>query len=116
MHQFGYSVAKACNLSRLSHTPIWLAIEGTDGGFDRLWAVEYHDDNYLFCPYNLQLMSNPAAKHPHIDAGNAAVILRWNDPPRLAEKVSMLSPLHPRLPAFRCRLRLSEARVQHLPH
>lgn len=64
-----------------------------EGGFDCLWAVEHHDDDYSFCPDNLQLMSYLAAKYPQVDVGTAAVILPWNDPLRVAEKVSVLDHL-----------------------
>ena len=67
-----------------------IAAIAADGGFDCLWAVEHHDDDYSFCPDNLQLMSYLAAKHPNVDVGTAAVILPWNDPLRVAEKVSVL--------------------------
>ncbi len=67
-----------------------IAAIAADGGFDCLWAVEHHDDDYSFCPDNLQLMSYLAAKHPNVDVGTAAVILPWNDPLRIAEKVPMI--------------------------
>jgi len=69
---------------------IKLALLAADLGFDALWAVEHHHNDYSFCPDNIQLMSYLAAKCPDIDVGTAAVILPWNDPLRVAEKVSML--------------------------
>ena len=56
-------------------------------GFDVLWAVEHHFNDYSFCPDNLQLMAYLAALCPNIDLGTAAVILPWNDPLRVAEKM-----------------------------
>ena len=56
-------------------------------GFDALWAVEHHFNDYSFCPDNLQLTAYLAALCPKIDLGTAAVILPWNDPLRVAECV-----------------------------
>src|SRR6202035_1332863 len=38
-------------------------------GFDALWAVEHHFNDYSFCPDNLQLMAYLAALCPNIDLG-----------------------------------------------
>ncbi len=57
-------------------------------GFDVLWSVEHHFNDYSFCPDNLQLMAYLAAVCPNIDLGTAAVILPWNDPLRVAERAS----------------------------
>src|SRR5271165_1839419 len=62
-------------------------------GFDALWAVEHHFNDYSFCPDNLQLMAYLAGICPNIDLGTAAVILPWNDPLRVAEKVIVLDML-----------------------
>jgi len=67
-------------------------------GFDALWAVEHHFNDYSFCPDNLQLMAYLAGICPNIDLGTAAVILPWNDPLRVAEKAIVLDMLsHGRL-------------------
>ena len=62
-------------------------------GFDVLWAVEHHFNDYSFCPDNLQLMAYLAALCPNIELGTAAVILPWNDPLRVAEKAIVLDML-----------------------
>jgi len=67
-----------------------LALLAADLGFNCLWAVEHHHHDYSFCPDNLQLMAYLAGQRPNVDVGTAAVILPWNDPLRVAEKVSML--------------------------
>ncbi len=59
-------------------------------GFDVLWAVEHHFNDYSFCPDNLQLMSYLANVCPNIGLGTAAVILPWHDPLRVAEQASVL--------------------------
>ena len=64
-----------------------------DLGFDVLWSVEHHFNDYSFCPDNLQLMSYLAAECPDVGLGTAAVILPWHDPLRVAEQVSVLDLL-----------------------
>src|SRR5258707_5326745 len=72
---------------------IRLARVADELGFDALWAVEHHFNDYSFCPDNLQLMAYLAALCPNIDLGTAAVILPWNDPLRVAEKAIVLDML-----------------------
>ncbi len=62
-------------------------------GFDAIWPTEHHFFDYSFCPDNLQLLSYFAACTESIALGTAAIILPWNDPLRVAEKVSMLDHL-----------------------
>src|SRR3954462_14214733 len=85
--------------SGVSDAEVWdeelrLARLAADLGFDVLWSVEHHFNDYSFCPDNLQLMAYLAAVCPNVDLGTAAVILPWNDPLRVAERaivVDMLS-------------------------
>jgi alkanesulfonate monooxygenase SsuD/methylene tetrahydromethanopterin reductase-like flavin-dependent oxidoreductase (luciferase family) len=62
-------------------------------GFDVLWSVEHHFSDYSFCPDNTQLLAYLAPLCTHADLGTAAIILPWNDPLRVAEKVSVLDLL-----------------------
>lgn len=62
-------------------------------GFDVIWPVEHHFFDYSFCPDNLQLLAYFAGCTERIALGTAAVILPWNEPLRVAEKVSMLDHL-----------------------
>jgi len=62
-------------------------------GFDAIWSVEHHFFDYSFCPDNLQLLSYLAPLCTHADLGTAAIILPWNDPLRVAEKVAVLDLL-----------------------
>lgn len=62
-------------------------------GFTVLWSVEHHFHDYSFCPDNTQLLAYLAALCPNADLGTAAVILPWNDPLRVAEKISALDLL-----------------------
>jgi alkanesulfonate monooxygenase SsuD/methylene tetrahydromethanopterin reductase-like flavin-dependent oxidoreductase (luciferase family) len=84
--------------SHVSDAEVWdeelrLARLAADLGFDVLWSVEHHFNDYSFCPDNLQLMSYLAAACPDVGLGTAAVILPWHDPLRVAEQVSVLDHL-----------------------
>src|SRR5512132_4654145 len=84
--------------SNISDDQVWdeelrLARLAADLGFDVLWSVEHHFNDYSFCPDNLQLMSYLAAVCPDVDLGTAAVILPWHDPLRVAEQASVLDYL-----------------------
>ncbi|MCW5747071.1 MAG: LLM class flavin-dependent oxidoreductase [Alphaproteobacteria bacterium] len=62
-------------------------------GFDVIWSVEHHFFDYSFCPDNAQLLSYLAAVIKNADVGTAAVILPWNEPLRVAEKIALLDHL-----------------------
>ena len=62
-------------------------------GFDSLWAVEHHFDDYAMCPDNVLFLANVAARTERVKLGTGAVILPWNDPLRVAEKMIMLDIL-----------------------
>jgi alkanesulfonate monooxygenase SsuD/methylene tetrahydromethanopterin reductase-like flavin-dependent oxidoreductase (luciferase family) len=60
-------------------------------GFDATWTPEHHfDANYAACPDNFLALSYVAARTSTIKLGLGAVILPWNDPLRVVEKLSML--------------------------
>ena len=62
-------------------------------GFDSVWSAEHHFDDYSMCPDNLQIMSYLAGRTERVKLGTGAVILPWNDPLRVIEKVIMLDHL-----------------------
>ncbi|ALE73072.1 MULTISPECIES: LLM class flavin-dependent oxidoreductase [unclassified Pseudonocardia] len=70
-----------------------LGVLAEELGFDSVWAAEHHFDDYSMCPDNLQLMTYLAARTSRIKLGTGAVILPWNDPLRVVEKVTMLDIL-----------------------
>jgi alkanesulfonate monooxygenase SsuD/methylene tetrahydromethanopterin reductase-like flavin-dependent oxidoreductase (luciferase family) len=70
-----------------------LACLADDLGFDVIWAVEHHFFDYSFCPDNTQLLSYLTGILKHAEVGTAAVILPWNEPLRVAEKIAMLDYL-----------------------
>jgi alkanesulfonate monooxygenase SsuD/methylene tetrahydromethanopterin reductase-like flavin-dependent oxidoreductase (luciferase family) len=59
-------------------------------GFDSIWSVEHHFDDYTMCPDVLHFLSYMAGKTSHIKLGSGVVVLPWHDPIRVAEQVSML--------------------------
>jgi len=62
-------------------------------GFDSLWSVEHHFDDYAMCPDNVVFLANIAGRTERIKLGTGAVILPWNSPLRVAEKMIMLDIL-----------------------
>ena len=70
-----------------------LAMLAEELDFDVVWAVEHHFEDYSFCPDNTQLLSYIAGRTSRIDLGTAAVIMPWNEPMRVAEKVALLDEL-----------------------
>lgn len=62
-------------------------------GFDSLWAVEHHFADYAACPDNTQYLSYMAGRTERIALATGAVILPWNQPIRVAEKLSILDHL-----------------------
>src|SRR3954453_17540047 len=84
--------------SNVSDADVWdeelgLARLAADLGFDVLWSVEHHFNDYSFCPDNLQLMAYLAATCPNVDLDTAAVILPWHGPLRVAERVIVVDLL-----------------------
>ncbi|HWM20009.1 MAG TPA: LLM class flavin-dependent oxidoreductase [Ilumatobacteraceae bacterium] len=67
-----------------------LALLAEEVGFDVVWAVEHHFYDYSFCPDNTQWLAYIAGRTERIDVGTAAIILPWNEPLRVAEKVALL--------------------------
>jgi len=63
-------------------------------GFDAAWSAEHHfDANYCACPDNFLPLSYLAGRTSRIKLGLGAVILPWNDPVRVVEKLAMLDHL-----------------------
>jgi alkanesulfonate monooxygenase SsuD/methylene tetrahydromethanopterin reductase-like flavin-dependent oxidoreductase (luciferase family) len=67
-----------------------LSLLADELGFDVVWAVEHHFFDYSFCPDNVVWLASMAPRLRHADVGTAAVIMPWNDPLRVAEKLSLL--------------------------
>ncbi len=72
---------------------IRLAILADELGYDHLWPVEHHFEDYSFCPDNTVFLAHIAARTKRIKLGTGAVIIPWNDPLRVAEKMALLDLL-----------------------
>src|SRR6185436_11201813 len=59
-------------------------------GFDSIWSVEHHFDDYTMCPDVLQLLTYFAGRTRTIKLGSMVVVLPWHGPIRVAEQVSLL--------------------------
>jgi alkanesulfonate monooxygenase SsuD/methylene tetrahydromethanopterin reductase-like flavin-dependent oxidoreductase (luciferase family) len=70
-----------------------LGVLADELGYDALWPVEHHFEDYSFCPDNVVFLAYMAARTARIGLGTGAVIVPWNDPLRVAEKISMLDQL-----------------------
>jgi alkanesulfonate monooxygenase SsuD/methylene tetrahydromethanopterin reductase-like flavin-dependent oxidoreductase (luciferase family) len=62
-------------------------------GFDKVWPTEHHFTDYSASPDNTQFLSWVAARTERIRLGTGAVIVPWNDPLRVAEKIVLLDHL-----------------------
>lgn len=62
-------------------------------GYDKFWAAEHHFTDYSACPDNVQYLSYLAGRTSRIRLGTGAVIVPWNDPLRVAEKIAFLDYL-----------------------
>jgi alkanesulfonate monooxygenase SsuD/methylene tetrahydromethanopterin reductase-like flavin-dependent oxidoreductase (luciferase family) len=74
---------------------IELAVLADELGFDALACVEHHFEAYGMCGDNLQYLSYLAGRTKNAKLMPGAIILPWNDPLRIAEKIAMLEYLAP---------------------
>lgn len=73
---------------------ITLAVAADELGYDHLWAVEHHFEDYSLCPDNFVYLAHLAARTKRIKLATGAVILPWNlQPLRVAEKMALLDQL-----------------------
>ena len=94
----GYGVAFQNPGNRLSDAEVYrnevrLCEMAEPLGFDSVWSVEHHFDDYTMCPDVLQFLSYMAGKTKHVKLGSMVVVLPWHDPIRVAEQVSLLDHL-----------------------
>lgn len=62
-------------------------------GYDSIWATEHHFSDYQITPDPLQILTYIAAATKKAKLGTNAVILPWNDPTRVAERIAILENL-----------------------
>jgi alkanesulfonate monooxygenase SsuD/methylene tetrahydromethanopterin reductase-like flavin-dependent oxidoreductase (luciferase family) len=72
-----------------------LAIAADQQGYDSIWSVEHHFEDYGLCPDNMQYLSYLASRTSKAKLVPGAVILPWNDPLRVAEKMALLECFAP---------------------
>ncbi len=71
-----------------------IALMAEELGYDEIWVVEHHFEDYSFCPDNFVYLSHVAALTKRIRLATGAVILPWNEQPlRVAEKAALLDHL-----------------------
>lgn len=80
--------------SQVYDEEIELGVLADELGFDALWPVEHHFEDYSFCPDNTVFLGYMAGRTKNIKLGTGAVILPWNEPLRVAEKISLLDQLN----------------------
>jgi alkanesulfonate monooxygenase SsuD/methylene tetrahydromethanopterin reductase-like flavin-dependent oxidoreductase (luciferase family) len=62
-------------------------------GFESLWTVEHHFDDYTMCPDPVQLLTWLAARTERVRLGTGVIVLPWHDPMRIAENIAQLDNL-----------------------
>jgi alkanesulfonate monooxygenase SsuD/methylene tetrahydromethanopterin reductase-like flavin-dependent oxidoreductase (luciferase family) len=70
-----------------------LAVLADALGFDKLWPPEHHFTDYSACPDNVAFLAWLAGRTERIRLATGAVIVPWNDPLRVAEKIVLLDHL-----------------------
>ena len=70
-----------------------LALLAEQLGYDKLWSPEHHFTDYSACPDNIAFLCWLAGCTKHIALATGAVIVPWNDPLRVAERIVMLDHL-----------------------
>ncbi|MGH8988071.1 MAG: LLM class flavin-dependent oxidoreductase [Acidimicrobiales bacterium] len=75
------------------HGDVGVGVLADELGYDAVWVVEHHFDDYALCPDNFVLLAHLAARTSRCKLGTAAVIVPWNNPLRVAEKALMVDIL-----------------------
>ncbi|MCE3551131.1 MULTISPECIES: LLM class flavin-dependent oxidoreductase [Pseudonocardia] len=73
---------------------IALSLRADQDGYESIGCVEHHfDPGYSMCPDNTQFLSYLAGRTTNAKMHTTAVILPWNDPLRVVEKIALLDNL-----------------------
>jgi len=70
-----------------------LALLAEPLGYDAVWPPEHHFTDYSACPDNVQFLSWLAGRTTRLKLATGAVIVPWNDPLRVVEKMAFLDHL-----------------------
>jgi alkanesulfonate monooxygenase SsuD/methylene tetrahydromethanopterin reductase-like flavin-dependent oxidoreductase (luciferase family) len=91
----GYGAVFQNTDGKMSDREVWkneirLAEMAEPLGFDSVWGVEHHFDDYTMCPDVLQFLTYMAGRTKTAKLGSMVVVLPWHDPIRVAEQISVL--------------------------
>src|SRR5499426_1865020 len=91
----GYGAVFQNPNNQLSDREVWrheirLAEMAEPLGFDSIWGIEHHFDDYTMCPDPVQFLTYMAGRTQKAKLGSMVVVLPWHDPIRVAEQISML--------------------------
>lgn len=91
----GYGAVFQNPNNQLSDREVWrselrLAEMAEPLGFESVWAIEHHFDDYTMCPDPVQFLTYMAGRTKTAKLGSMVVVLPWHDPIRVAETVSLL--------------------------
>jgi len=91
----GYGAVFQNPNNQMSDRDVWkneirLAEMAEPLGFDSVWGVEHHFDDYTMCPDVVQFLTYMAGRTKTAKLGSMVVVLPWHDPIRVAEQISML--------------------------
>ena len=65
-----------------------MAVAADEQGYDSVWVVEHHFEDYSFCPDNFVYLAHLAAKTERIRLATGACIVPWNiQPLRVDQRV-----------------------------
>ena len=67
-----------------------LAFQAEGLGFESVWGVEHHFTDYTMTPDVTQFLAAVGGACKQVKLGSMVIVLPWNDPVRVAEKLSML--------------------------
>ncbi len=67
-----------------------IAMRAESLGFESVWGVEHHFTDYTMNPDVPQFLAAVGAACKTVKLGTMVVVLPWNDPMRVAEKIAML--------------------------
>lgn len=91
MQSFGYNGITDADVY---NDELKLALMADQLGYDHLWVVEHHFEDYSFCPDNFVYLAYLAGQTKNIKLATGACIVPWNAQPlRVAEKAALLDQL-----------------------
>ena len=67
-----------------------LALSAEKLGFESVWGVEHHFTDYTMTPDVTQFLAMVGGACKKVKLGTMVIVLPWNDPMRVAEKISIL--------------------------